>query len=92
MWDSRDPKSCQLCELMAEYLLNCSGFFSPGMDGATIEDIVFADYRIASARGKVPAPEELAELHPDLADAIQTFFSPDVSVVNSHFPSNCRNT
>ncbi len=64
--------------VLAGYLLASPAFVCPGADGATVEDVVASEYPWASAAGVVPLPRELAARHPDLADAIGSFFQLDV--------------
>ena len=64
----------RMVELLAGYLLAAPAFVCPGADGATVEDVVAAEYPVASAAGRVPRPGELAARHPDLADALAAFF------------------
>ena len=65
----------RMVELLAGYLLASPSFLCPGADGATVEDVVAAEYAVAAAVGRVPRPGELATRHPDLADALAAFFS-----------------
>jgi hypothetical protein len=60
--------------VLANYLLACSRFQCPGMDGASLADVVASEYPAASAAGWVPRPAELTANHPDLADVLQVFF------------------
>ena len=64
----------RMVELLAGYLLAAPVFLCPGADGATVEDVLEAEYPVASAAGRVPRPGELATRHPDLADALASFF------------------
>lgn len=64
----------RMVELLAGYLLASPAFLYPGADGATVEDVVAAEYPVAAAAGRVPRPSELATRHPDLADALAAFF------------------
>lgn len=74
----KEPNSARarrrMVELLARYLLASPVFLCPGADGATVEDVLAAEYPVASAAGRVPRPGELANRHPDLADALATFF------------------
>lgn len=67
--------SAQLTELLAGYLLTSPWFRHPGMDGATVEEVVAAEYPAASVVGHVPGPNELIRRHPELTDAIVVFFT-----------------
>jgi len=76
MTASHDPNACcdSLIDVLAGYLLTCPRFRCPGLDGATVADVVASEYPPAAASGWVPRPVELAARHPDLADAIAAFF------------------
>ncbi len=63
--------------LLANYLLACPRFQCPGMDGASLEDVVASEYPAASAAGWVPRPVELASRHPDLVEALADYFRYD---------------
>ena len=63
-----------VADLLAGYLLTAARFHCPGMDGATVAEVVIAEYRTAADAGWVPRPEDLALRHPDLADALAGFF------------------
>ena len=63
-----------MVELLAGYLLAAPAFVCPGADGATVEDVLEAEYPVASAAGRVPQPAGLATQHPDLADDLAAFF------------------
>ena len=67
-------RSGGLSDVLAGYLLASPRFRRPGADGATVADVVAAEYPPASAAGWVPRPVELAARHPDLADVIGSFF------------------
>ena len=56
-------------------LLNSPQFRCPGADGATVEDVVAAEYPAASAAGWVPRPAELANRYPDLSAALAGFIT-----------------
>ena len=60
--------------LLAEHLLASPRFRCAGFDGATVGDVVAAEYPAAAAVGWVPGPTELAARHPDLAEALDGFF------------------
>ena len=60
--------------LLAGYLLGSSRFRCPGMDGSTIEDVVAVEYPVACRAGWVPGPELLVADHPDLAEALASYF------------------
>jgi hypothetical protein len=60
--------------LLAEHLLSAPLFRCPGADGATIEDVVAAEYPAASAAGWVPRLSELTICYPDLSNSLACFF------------------
>jgi len=64
-----------LTELLAGYLLASPWIRHPGADGATVEEVVAAEYPAASSSGHVPGPNELIRRHPELSDAIGSFFT-----------------
>jgi hypothetical protein len=64
----------QLLDLLAAQLLAAPAYRCPGVEGATIEDIVDSQYPQAIARGFVPGPAVLTARFPLLADAIREFF------------------
>jgi hypothetical protein len=64
----------RLAELMAGYLIASHRVVWPGVDGLIVAEVVGQYYLPASNDGHVPNPTELALRHPDLADAIVTFF------------------
>ncbi len=76
--ESREPNSRpmprRMVDLLASYLLASPAFRCPGADGATVEDVVAAEYPAASVAGRVPRPGELTVRHPELAEAITAFF------------------
>ena len=61
-------------DLLASYLLADRRPGWPGADGLTVEDAVAGAYPAAAVAGRVPPPAELSLRHPDLADALATFF------------------
>jgi len=61
-------------ELLAAYLLADRRPGWPGADGLTVEEVVAGAYPAAAVAGRVPPPAELTRRHPDLADALATFF------------------
>jgi hypothetical protein len=63
-----------VAEMLAGYLLAAPRFHCPGVDGATVSEVVATEYRTAAAAGWVPRQAELASRHPDLADALGRFF------------------
>ena len=63
-----------VADVLARYLLATPRVRCPGTDGATVAEVVVAEYRSAADAGWVPTPAELAALHPDLADALAGFF------------------
>ena len=69
-----------MIDVLAGYLLASPSFICPGADGATVEDVVASEYPRASAARMVPRPSDLAARHPDLADAIESFFHLDVTL------------
>ncbi len=66
--------------LLAGQLLASPRFRCPGADGATVEEVVVAEYPGASRAGWVPGPAELASRYPDLADALASFFVSGVAL------------
>ena len=64
----------RLLDVLAWHLLTSSATVWPGTEGLTVEDVVVADYRMEAEAGHVPRPEELISQHPNLAEAIRTFF------------------
>jgi hypothetical protein len=60
--------------VLANYLLSCPRFRCPGMDGASLADVVASEYPAASAAGWVPRLAELSTRHPDLTDVLADFF------------------
>lgn len=60
--------------LLAEHLLASPRFRCVGFDGATVGDVVAAEYPAAAAVGWVPGPAELAARYPALAGALDAFF------------------
>ncbi len=69
--------------LLANYLLACPRFQCPGMDGASLADVVGCEYPAASAAGWVPRPDELASRHPEIAHELADFFQCETSTVMS---------
>ena len=69
-----DSGRARVIGLLAGHLLAAPGFHRPGADGATVAAVVAAEYSAASAAGWVPRPAELAARHPDLADALSSYF------------------
>ena len=63
-----------VAEVLGRYLLASPRFRCDGFDGATVGDVVAAEYPAAAAVGCVPGPAELAARHPDLAEALGGFF------------------
>lgn len=70
----------RLVEMLAGYLLASPRFHCPGVDGASVADVVATEYPPASAAGWVPPTTVLAQRHPDLADALASFFRADTAV------------
>ncbi len=68
-----DELRSRVVGLLAGYLLASPRFRCPGMDGASVEDMVATEYPAACAAGWVPRQAELAARHPELADALTTF-------------------
>jgi hypothetical protein len=64
--------------VLAEYLLASPRFGCPGMDGASVADVVASAYPAASAAGWVPHPTAVADRHPELAAALTSFLGPVV--------------
>lgn len=64
----------RVVQLLADYLLGSKLFRCPGVDGATIEDIVTTEYPVAVKAGHVPGLASLASSHPHLAVELGTFF------------------
>ena len=60
--------------VLAGYLLASPRFGCPGMDGASVADVVASAYPAASAAGWVPHPTAVARRHPELAAALASFF------------------
>ena len=69
--EQRDVEA--VVEVLARYLLDSPRFRCDGFDGATVGDVVAAEYPVAAV-GWVPGPAELAARHPDLAEALGGFF------------------
>ena len=74
------PSFDRLVDVLAGYLLASPRFHCPGVDGASIADVVATEYPPASAAGWVPPTTVLAARHPDLADALASFFRADTAV------------
>ncbi len=70
--EQRDVEA--VADVLARYLLASPRFRCPGTDGATVAEVVIAEYRVAAAAGWVPRPEDLAARHPELAEALAGFF------------------
>jgi hypothetical protein len=70
-----DDDRCRLIEILAWHLLTSSATTLPGSDGLTVEDVVVADYRVEAEAGHVPRLEELIQQHPNLSDALHSFFN-----------------
>ena len=64
----------QLTELMAEYLIAAPGIEFHGAEGMTVEEVVYAGYQDAVAKGWVPSQRELIAAYPELSDEINHFF------------------
>lgn len=64
----------RLMAVLAESLLAAPEIGHPGADGATIEEVVAAEYPAAAADGRVPCQAELATRFPEMADMIGAFF------------------
>ena len=75
-----NPSRSRMIDVLAGYLLASPAFRCPGADGATVEDVVASEYPSAWAAGMVPRPSELIVRHPDLADAIGSFFHLDMAL------------
>ncbi len=65
--------------LLASYLLACPRFQCPGMDGASLADVVECEYPAASAAGWVPRPDELTQRHPEIARELTDYFRCELS-------------
>ena len=81
--EARRPTSSldesRVVHVLAGYLLASPRFYSPGVDGASVADVVATEYPTASAAGWVPHPLELAQRHPELVEALASFFGADTA-------------
>jgi hypothetical protein len=68
-----DARRELLCELLLSYLAPDLRAW-PGSDGMTVEDVL-RDYPSAAAAGRVPGRPELLDQYPDLAAALEEFFT-----------------
>jgi hypothetical protein len=64
----------QVEEVLLGYLLAADWPYWPGADGLTVQDVL-ASYDEAAATGRVPDRAALQRLHPELAEALCTFFT-----------------
>ena len=64
-----------LSEILLDHLQKAWAHLSPGLDGLTV-DAVLDFYSQAAASGQVPDQEELLHQYPELATALEAFFTP----------------
>ncbi len=71
----RTAQIAQVEELLVRQLLASPWYQCGGFDGATVSDVLAAEYPVAVANGLVPGQLELAGRYPDLASTIDEFFA-----------------
>jgi hypothetical protein len=73
--EAPEPGLCQLRlqELLLGYLEEAEAPSWPGADGLTVQDVL-RTYPVYEAAGRVPDRQELLRRHPDLREALLTFF------------------
>jgi hypothetical protein len=62
-----------LAEILLGYLQQPRVTVWPGSDGLTVEEVL-GSYSAAAAAHQAPGPDELLELHPELAGELAVFF------------------
>jgi hypothetical protein len=62
-----------LAEILLGYLQQPQVTVWPGSDALTVDEVLGSYLTIAAAR-QVPGPDELLELHPELAGELAVFF------------------
>jgi hypothetical protein len=63
----------RLRELLLGYLRAAHVPVWPGADALTVQEVL-GSYAESAAAGRVPDPQQLQRLHPDLRDAVASFF------------------